>query len=195
MTKTSKKKEAAVPAVVYGDVMLDLETLGTRADAVILSIGAVKFNLRTGEIDDKAFYASVSIDSNHEVALRHISESTLIWWLQQTAEAQKVFSEEKTTLFAALEDLAAWFGMGTATDCKVWSNGADFDIPMLAHAFHTNHLEAPWRFYNARCFRTMKGLAAAKNVPKPANKCPHNALQDALNQAQWLIEINKVMTS
>ena len=48
-------------------IMLDHETLGTTADSVIMSIGAVKFNLETGEIEPEGFYASVSIDSNLEI--------------------------------------------------------------------------------------------------------------------------------
>ena len=39
------------------NVMLDLETLGTTASAVILSIGAVRFDLTSEKIDDKGFYA------------------------------------------------------------------------------------------------------------------------------------------
>lgn len=166
------------------NVMVDLETLGTRADSVIMSIGAVKFDLDTGEIDrNNAFYASVSIDSNHEAAPRHISESTLMWWLKQSPEAQKVFSEPKTTLYVALGELADWFGADD--DIAVWSNGADFDIPMLAHAYHANSLSAPWKFFNTRCFRTMKNLPG---VPRPQAlpKVAHNALDDAIAQALHL---------
>lgn len=178
--------------IQYGHVMIDLETLGTRADAVILSIGAVKFNLDSGKIDDKAFYASVSIDSNHEAVQRHISESTLLWWFDQSEEARKVFTEPKTTLYAALEDFNSWMdGNIDRERVKVWSNGADFDIPMMAHAFDTNGLAIPWMFYNARCFRTYKALPQASGVLKPQNKCAHNALQDAITQAQWLISIHQ----
>ena len=46
------------------NIMIDLETLGNRSDAVILSLGAVKFDLTSGKIDDQGFYASISIDSN-----------------------------------------------------------------------------------------------------------------------------------
>ncbi len=48
---------------VYHDVMLDIETLGTDTDAVVLSIGAVKFRLDTRDnqetLDDesRSFYA------------------------------------------------------------------------------------------------------------------------------------------
>jgi hypothetical protein len=166
----------------FNNIMIDLETLGTRADSVIMSIGAVKFDLDSREIDDKALYVSVSIDSNHEVAPRHISEDTVIWWLKQGAAAQEVFIQPKTTLYAALQDLEAWIDH---PDYKVWSNGADFDIPMIAHAFTTFGLDIPWKFWNTGCFRTMKGLP---NAPKAAAKprVAHNAMYDALAQAEHL---------
>ena len=170
-------------------VMLDLETLGTRADSVILSIGAVKFDPDSGKIDDKAFYASISVDSNTESG-RHISEETLLWWLKQSAEAQKVFHEAKSTLPTALDDFSAWFDHD---DYQVWSNGADFDIPMLSHAFSTHGLETPWKFWNSRCFRTIKNLPFAKNAVKVENPLKHNSLFDAINQAQQLHEYFKAM--
>jgi len=170
-------------------LMIDLETLGTRADAVILSIGAVKFDPNSDRIDSDAFYASVSIDSNTEAG-RHIDEDTLLWWFNQSVEAQKVFSEPKVVLGAALDDLAAWIGH---SDYQVWSNGADFDIPMLAHAYSTHGLNVPWKFYNTNCYRTFKKLPFVKNAAKVGNPMKHNALNDAINQAQQLQEYYKAM--
>ena len=59
------------------NIMIDLETLGNRSDAVILSLGAVKFDLTSGKIDDQGFYASISIDS-HPALARHILLATLL---------------------------------------------------------------------------------------------------------------------
>ena len=170
-------------------IMIDNETLGTRADSVIISIGAVKFNPRTGEIDNSGFYTSISIDSNTDAG-RHIDESTIIWWMKQSAEAQKVFSEPKVVLSAALDDFADFFDHG---NYQVWSNGADFDIPMLAHAFHTHGLSAPWKFYNTNCLRTIGKLDACKNTVKISNPAKHNALVDAHTQALQLHEYFKSM--
>jgi hypothetical protein len=54
------------------DVMLDLETLSTRPNSVILTIGAVKFDPFGGEIDtDKGLYYRVNVDE--QLALdRHV---------------------------------------------------------------------------------------------------------------------------
>ena len=163
-------------------IMLDLETLGTRADAVILSLGAVKFDLTSGKIDDQGFYASISIDSNQELG-RHIQEDTLLWWLKQDIAAQSVFHEDKITLPQALEDFGDWVGTG---DYEVWSNGADFDIPMLAHAYAQIQMEAPWKFWASNCLRTYKKLPGAKAIAGavPFSGVKHNALADAFHQAQ-----------
>lgn len=170
-------------------VMIDLETLDTTAGAVIMSIGGVKFDLDSDEMDDKAYYASVSIESNL-AAHRTISESTLLWWLKQSPEAQAVFHEPKQSLNAALDGFSAWFGKSTF----VWSKGADFDISMLAHAYRGQGWETPWDFFNARCVRTYSKLPCAKNIVVP-NALKHNALQDAIAQVKLVQAIQKKLNS
>ncbi len=166
-------------------IMVDLETLGTIASAVILSIGAVKFDLESNRIDDAGFYASTSIESNLDLG-RRIQEDTLLWWLKQEAAAQQVFHEPKTTLPQALSDLRDWIGDG---DYEIWSNGADFDIPMLAHAYNQVGIELPWKFWNSRCFRTYKNLPGARNI-RVQTGVKHNALSDAVSQAQTIQAIH-----
>ena len=170
-------------------VMLDAETLGTTASAVIMSIGAVKFDLESDAISDDGFYASITIESNLDLG-RRIQEDTLTWWLKQTPTAQRVFHEEKTNLETALIDLADWIGKD---DMFVWSNGADFDLPMLSHAFSQIDAKTPWKFWNSRCFRTYKNLPGAKNVHVPLAGEKHNALSDAYQQAQTAQAIHKAL--
>lgn len=165
-------------------VMIDLETLGTTADAVIMSIGAVVFDFNGGIDEKKAFYASVSIDSNLEVG-RKIQEDTLIWWMGQSPEAKRVFEEPKVTLEAALDDLAEWFPEGACA----WSNGASFDIAMLEHAYKSGGNEVPWKFWDSRCVRTYRSLPGAERVPKLING--HHALLDAVNQVRFVQAIHQ----
>lgn len=161
-------------------IMFDTETLATTADACIMSIGAVKFDLESDAIDDTGFYASISIDSNLEMK-RRISESTLLFWLRQGSDAQGVFHEAKQTLKVAIEDLTDWIGV---KQYCVWSNGADFDLPMLAHAYTQLGMVIPWQYWNGRCFRTYKNLPGAKNIKLPFEGTKHNALFDAVHQAR-----------
>ena len=174
-------------------VMVDLETLGTVADSVIMSIGAVKFDLDSDAMDDNGFYASISTDSNMDCTgrLRRTQEDTLMFWLKQSADAQRVFHEPKTTLEAGLEQFSDW--LGDDNYC-MWSNGADFDLPMLAHAYTGLGIEIPWKFWNSRCFRTYKNLPQVFGVLIAPSGVKHNALTDAFNQARHLQAIQAVLT-
>lgn len=173
------------------DVMIDCETLATTADAVIMSLGAVKFNAHTLEIDDDAFYASISIDSNLALG-RRITESTIQFWLAQSAEAQAVFTEPKSTLEEALSSFSEWLGNNKR---HVWSKGADFDLPMIAHAYTQLDMEIPWLFWNSRCARTYLKLPFVDRVQVPANSLKHNALADAIAQAKHVQNVHAYMVS
>lgn len=172
----------------YKHVMCDVETLGTTADSVIMSIGAVRFDLNSDALDDEGFYASISIESNLEHG-RKLSEDTLCWWLKQSPEAQQVFHEPKQALEGVLEDFTTWF----AGSDYIWSNGADFDIPMLAHAYSQLGWQTPWKFFNARCFRTFKSQPFAERAKKPEAIVKHNALDDAVAQARHAQAIQAVL--
>lgn len=171
-------------------LMVDLETLGTSPDAAVISIGAVKFDLDSDTIDDDGFYASISIESNL-VAGRRIDEDTLLWWLQQSKAAQAVFFEPKEALGSALESFADWLEHDKR---YVWSNGADFDLPILAHAFRSHGMDVPWQFWNSRCVRTYKNLPCAALVPKAKEQgIKHNALHDAVAQARLVQSIHTLL--
>jgi hypothetical protein len=165
------------------DVMIDFETLGTVADSVILSIGAVKFDINSDAIDENGFYAAISIESSL-AAGRRLDESTLRWWMKQSEEARRVFSEPTQPLEVVLADFHAWFDPDTYDKTSVWSNGADFDLPMIQHAWDMAGYEPPWKFYNNRCFRTLKNLPKIKNIKAPPNPIKHHAMFDALTQAK-----------
>ena len=63
-------------------IMLDLESLGTRPDCAILTLGAVKFDEYTpGSIGETLYHR---IDVDEQLALgREVQEDTLAWWAQQ----------------------------------------------------------------------------------------------------------------
>jgi hypothetical protein len=116
-----------------------------------------------------------------------------VWWLGQTDKAKAVFTDPAaTTIHAALADLSAYLGPNSG-NLRVWGNGADFDISILAHAYAEEGRTPPWNFYNVRCFRTIKEQPKAKAVLKPFNAGAHNALFDAIAQAQHLQAIWKAI--
>ena len=172
--------------------MLDLETLATTPDAAILSIGAVRFDLDAGQVFDQpeaTFYTAISIDSQRG---RVISSSTLAWWFMQSQQAQQVFFDpDMVSLASALDRLTSWIDPQPGTAPKVWSNGADFDLPMLVHAFDQFDYTLPWQPYAGRCYRTYKNLLGAKAVKVERSGQHHNALDDAIFQARHLCAIHR----
>jgi hypothetical protein len=171
------------------DIMVDLETMGTTADAVIISIGAVKFDLTSDAVSDEGFYASISVESNLDYG-RRISEDTLVnFWMddEKTGNgARSVFKEPKQGIDDAFDAFAKWVDR---PDYRIWSNGANFDEPILAHAFTQLRMPIPWKFWNVRCVRTFKNLPGAKDVVVPRVGVHHNALADALTQAALVQQI------
>lgn len=64
--------------MILNDVMVDLETLGRRAGCVIVSIGAVKFDPKTGFVDvDNSFYKAITVESAMRYGLT-VDPSTLL---------------------------------------------------------------------------------------------------------------------
>lgn len=188
-------------ALLLNSIMVDLETMGTIADAPILSIGAVRFDPHGTAIGDQGFYRSITLESNFDYH-RRPSEQTIKWWMQQTEGARHVFNEEKVGLDTALEEFLDWFHnfetnvpkqQHIKKDTLMWSNGADFDLPMLAHAITYARHPVPWNFWNSRCVRTYKNLPGTRDITVERIGTHHNALGDAITQAMLVQKINATL--
>ena len=170
-------------------VMCDLETLDTRPSAIILSIGACRMDPQTGEISDP-FYRAVQVETCRDAGLTS-SEATANWWAQQSEEAKRVLSDPgAVSLLQALSDFNTYLYMlpGGASRAKLWGNGSDFDNVILSHAYEALGLDAPWRFYNNRCYRTVKSAMKHLCIKEPERiGTYHNALDDAQHQARFLM--------
>lgn len=166
-------------------VMVDLETMGSRSNAAIISIGACKFDPHGDTIGAK-FHLVVDLATCIEAGL-NVDASTVMWWMGQSDQARAVFNaERKYALKAALVEFTTWFGRESL---PVWGNGATFDNVILRNAYGAVGLEPPWKYWDDSCYRTMK-----KRAPEiPMNKLgvAHNALDDAVNQAVHLQAIFK----
>jgi 3' exoribonuclease, RNase T-like len=167
------------------DYSIDLETLGKRYDAPIVSIGVQQFNRDTGKLG-QTFYRVVDINSS--IKAGRIDGSTVAWWIEQSTKAKVIFAKDtpKVGLATALDELARWM-RGFPGDPRVWGNGATFDISILEYAFDHGGvgLKEPWQFFNVRDVRTLVDAAGytAKNVPVAPVGTHHNALDDAIYQA------------
>tara|TARA_R110002020_G_scaffold274804_2_gene490007 strand:+ start:1242 stop:1754 length:513 start_codon:yes stop_codon:yes gene_type:complete len=158
-------------------LMIDLETLGTAETSIFITCGACYFDPDTGEIGRK-FYSAIDIQSSIDVG-RTFSASTLKWWMGQGEDAKKQFEEEG----ASLQDFLKQFG-AFAQDATVWGNGATFDISMLENAYGEGN--QPWRFWNVRDCRTVEWLSKLDRGSFERKGVHHNALDDAIYQAEYI---------
>ena len=164
------------------NIMLDLETMGTGSNSAITAIGAVKFSSKgLGE----EFYRVVDLGSCVDAGLT-IDPSTVMWWMQQSDEARKALCKSPTKLDQALLDFNLF--VGDSSVAKIWGNGSDFDNVILANAYQKLNMPMPWRFYNSRCYRTVKNLLGGSTELVRVGTA-HNALDDAKSQADHLIKI------
>ena len=167
------------------DMMIDLETLGTSENAMIVSIGACLFDFN-GIV--ARHYSVIDIE-RPTVGKYDIDLGTVKWWMKQNDEARAVFNSPVGGLSDALIELRQFahsFG-ATTKDLKVWGNGASFDNVILRNAYDKEGIASPWKYWNDRCYRTLKNMF--RHVPCQREGTPHNALDDAVTQAQHLRRI------
>lgn len=182
MPEATTDVENPEPKLRRVHTMIDLETFGTSPQAMIRTIGAVKFDIDSFEIIDK-FHAAIRTES----ALRYgrLDAGTLDWWLEpRQAEANaRIVAMDKVEMDEALVGFHNWLGQ----DAKVWGNGSTFDIVILRSAYAATALDCPWKYKNEFCFRTVKNMVFV--APPPDTGMVHDAIADCIYQIAWLKSI------
>ena len=163
-------------------VMLDLETMGTRPGSMILSIGAVFFDLdgKTGE----AFYRNIDPQTCTAVGLT-VDPQTKAWWMRQSQAARDALAVDRRPLAHVVRDFASFFrGSGFCRGEFVWAQGATFDPPLWEAAAAAVGCSTPWKFWNARDTRTVYDICGFDYKSMPREGVYHNALDDCLTQVK-----------
>jgi hypothetical protein len=155
-------------------VMIDIETLSTEHNAVVLSIGAVKFTEE--EVTEDTFYRE--LDRESQEADRHVSKRTLEWWSTQENPPPKGDYDPEQ----ALQELSYFCG-----DCEeFWFRGPTFDAVILENLADQYHVSVPWKFWQICDARTFDSLQMPRHDKK---KVSHNALEDAIEQAKDVVHV------
>ena len=200
MTDDAQKPVAFDPGVAGLNVMLDLETLGTRPGSVILSIGMSLFGPEG--LAPSGFYMAVNRQSCLQAGLTE-DDATLDWWSKQSGDAKRVIDDAETKersipIGMALNAVDFWLnqalemhGWGGQKDrLRVWGNGAAFDNALLAEAAIRCGRGGPlWGHRSDRCYRTLR--ATNLNIPAPPGGplVAHHAMHDAAYQAAHAVAI------
>lgn len=175
------------------NVMIDLETLGVNNNAMILSIGAAKFDFNAPTQEEAvtdSIYMRLDITtmpSSHFI----MDATTVLYWLSDRMQGARtaLFQDEPLPIMTALSGFAQWYG---PDPMPTWGNGAAFDNVILHNAYKVMGEEVPWGFHDDRCFRTLKAGVPSEVFSKvKAMGTAHQALHDAVWQARAAWEIRR----
>lgn len=169
--------------------MIDLETLDTRPQCTILTLGAVKFNpLSSAEPYDE-FYVKFDIDEQDKLG-RTVSDDTVAWWgKQDPAIQEEAFStNDRESVDVILTNLNKWL---VGVDV-IWGQGYGFDITILEDLYRQVGKPIPWQFWQIKDSRTLFGCVPV-DPRKSMQSDLHNALADAYYQAKGVQIVYKTL--
>jgi 3' exoribonuclease, RNase T-like len=134
------------------DIMIDIETLGVERDAVILSIAAVRFNIKSGDVLEQ-FSTNVNVKSSLDAGMK-IEADTVAWWLKQSDAARKsVDFEAETPLGEALRGVGEFIEKSSID--RVWAKSPSFDLAKIRYQMQCLGIwRNQWAYHKERDVRT-----------------------------------------
>ena len=109
---------------------IDIETLGTGAECVVLTVGAVKFDPWSGQEPHSGFLERLDVDDQVHMG-RKISDATLQWWAKQDEHIRQeaLGDENRTSIIQFCKKLNKWLvgcdkiccSRKACTSINVWS--------------------------------------------------------------------------
>ena len=164
---------------------IDIETLGTGQDAMILSIGAVKFDPATGLRGKELL---IRVDPKQSKSPGQIDYPTVEWWLKQDQQAiAALLDDPEDSPRVSLERALVELGFYLETVQHLWSNGPLFDERILREAYARHSMKFPVHYRDSRCCRTLGALTRGLEIsPIARHGVHHDALDDANFQARLI---------
>ncbi|MDD6017177.1 MAG: 3'-5' exoribonuclease [Prevotellaceae bacterium] len=173
------------------DIMLDLETLGTQAGSIILSVAMQTFSLDETKEPKEEFsdHLHISVLSSlfHHLMSDYDTED---WWMRQSPEArQKVLNGQRDA--ADVENVmhllyplfSRW---NEKYDLYIWGRGVGFfDMPLLDAVMRTvigDGYKTPWKYWAAMDVRTLMNFCKTCGLAYPKTETPHDAHEDVMKQ-------------
>lgn len=177
-------------------IMLDLETMSLEDNAAIIQIGACTFMTPK---DQAKFVCYIDPKSSEEAGC-HVSKETMEWWNKQNTQLRTLVFSGTTPIQDALASFSGWVFQqceGDYSRLKLYANGPEFDWVILKNAFYKVLGTWPFPHRAAQSTRSLWDVADMLElmVVKTANCAQHNALADALAQANDMENIMYMLRS
>lgn len=162
-------------------MMVDIETLGNSSNSVLLSIGAVMFDIETGETGQQ-FRVDIDPESCVKSGL-HMDVGTVMWWLGQPKESQdSVVKSGGAPLNEAVRQFSNFISNNSPDG--IWGNGVRFDLGIIENACHAIGVKTPWPFWTERDVRTL--VSFAPDIKGAIiNDLHHDPISDCLYQIKY----------
>lgn len=184
------------------DIMLDIETLGTKPGSVIVTLGVCRFSLDDDFVTDKQEIV-INVGTSEKAGMT-MSAGTVLWWMGQGEEARSRMADnaKSISLTNALSKLSDYVSATRTKNFRnrinIWANDPDFDIVNTNAAYDAIGALPPWQFWESRSMRTIEELGQRlfsfnKKVDFPRTGTHHAADDDAEYQARVVQEIFKRM--
>jgi hypothetical protein len=175
--------------------MIDLETLSTRFDAAVISIGVAIFN-------DEKILESAGWALRPESIHGHIDPKTVQWWTQQAEAAREFSFTGKYMSSTAAFELKTLLGKFDVKE--VWSKDPHFDHVILQSWWervpqHEGFVlgDFPYHYRAPRSYRTLESEAIragfTSDMWEQFNYVAHNPVDDAVTQARAVIEMRRLL--
>lgn len=126
----------------YPDVMVDIETTGTRPDRnAILQIAAVKFNLETREVSPDFFNQCMTVPK-----WRSWDQGCVEWWSQQPDVLRNIMaqSQDPKTVMTSFQKYIVDAGQP-----RMWSKPSHFDFVFISGYFEDYDMVNPLSYRDA----------------------------------------------
>lgn len=186
-------------------LLIDIETLGTEPNAVVLSIAYVPFVLEVHtyfeELVSAGVYVKLDVQEQIRIHHRSVEDSVVKWWKTQPKDVFDAMVRPSSEDMSMKEGLTLLnkFVSGIKNyhfnESYVWSRGNNFDFPILKSLYQAAGIGLPYNDWRARDVRTAIDIMAGTDNGKYNLRfggdgfIAHNPLHDAAMDAARLNEL------
>ena len=171
-------------------IIIDCETLSTKRNASVVDIAAIAidFNGRPSQEFQTFIRRGEQVEAGH---LFHTDEETIDWHNRHDPEFLPLCENNGVSFQEAMASLNDWIlAQELGVELHFWSQGKDFDFPILENMLDAAGLKAPWKYSRLHCLRDLVFLNPGSRL-KGSGPVAHKALLDARHEAEQLIHTTK----